>query len=135
MTAKIHAIRGATTASANTVAAMRSAVKELLDTIELYNQLKPENIISVIFTVTRDLDAIFPAAIAREKPNWDQIPLLDLQQMHVQNSLERCIRVLLYVTSPNPQPKIVHVYLQQAKTLRPDINLEGLISETFPTQL
>ena len=122
MVAKVRAIRGATTAASNTIRDIREAVIELLDEIESHNQVRPDNVISVIFTATGDLDAIFPAAIARERPYWNQIPLLDLQQMHVKNSLERCIRVLIYIDVVNPHQEITHVYLRNAKNLRPDIS-------------
>ena len=120
---KVRAIRGATTALENTVEAIREAVTELLDDIETHNQLDPEEIVSVIFTATRDLDAIFPAKIARERPDWDNVPLLDVQQMHVEDSLECCIRVLIHVNTPKPQIEIIHCYLRGAKSLRPDWNL------------
>ena len=119
---KVRGIRGATTASENTVEAIRRVVKELLDEVETCNQLDLENIVSVVFTTTRDLDAIFPAAIARERPGWDHVPLLDVQQMHVEGGLERCIRVLIHVNTPNPQLEIIHIYLRQAKKLRPDLS-------------
>jgi chorismate mutase len=119
---KMRAIRGATTASANTVEAIREVVTELLEQIETRNQLDPEDIISVVFSVTKDLDAIFPAAIARERPYWDHIPLLDVQQMHVEGSLPRCIRVMIHVNTPKPQREIFHPYLRQAEILRPDLS-------------
>jgi len=124
--ATVRAIRGATTASDNTIIAIREAVIELLDNIESYNPIVTQDIISVIFTATKDLDAIFPAAIARERPYWNQIPLLDLQQMHVKDSLERCIRVLIYVNCINTHSEFTHVYLRDAKNLRPDITLESI---------
>ncbi|MBR8827351.1 MAG: chorismate mutase [Gomphosphaeria aponina SAG 52.96 = DSM 107014] len=117
---KVRGIRGATTASENTVTAIREAVTELLDEIVTRNHLNTEEIISVIFTATQDLDAMFPAAIARERPHWENIPLLDLQQMHVEGSLPRCIRVLIYVNTLKPQKEICHSYLRHAKNLRPD---------------
>ena len=119
----MRAIRGATTVSDNTGAAIREAVLELLETIEVHNQLDPEAVVSVIFTATPDLDAIFPAAIARERSHWQHIPLLDVQQMQVKDSLARCIRVLIYLNTPKPQQEICHVYLRGAKNLRPDWNL------------
>jgi chorismate mutase len=120
---QVRAIRGATTASQNTVEAIREAVMELLDEIEARNNLDPAEIISATFTVTRDLDTIFPAAIARQRPCWDNVPMLDVQQMHVKGSLERCIRLLIHVNIPVSQVKIWHIYLRQAKTLRPDWSL------------
>jgi chorismate mutase len=118
---KTRAIRGATTVSENTVAAIHDAVSELLDAIETQNQLDPEEIVSVIFSVTPDLDAIFPAAIARERPNWNHVPLLDVQQMQVKDSLKLCIRVLIQVNTPKPQAEIYHSYLRRAQNLRPDL--------------
>ena len=120
---KVRAIRGATTASANTAEAIREVVNELLDEIETRNELDSQEIISVIFTATRDLDAIFPAAIARKRLHWENIPLLDLQQMQVKGSLERCIRVLIYVNTSKPQKDIYHPYLRKAKDLRPEWSL------------
>lgn len=125
---RVRAIRGATTASENTVEAIREAVIELLDELEACNQLDPNQIISAIFTTTRDLDAIFPAAIARERPHWDNVALLDVQQMHVEGSLERCIRFLIHVNTPASTVKIHHPYLRQAKNLRPDWSLTSISS-------
>jgi chorismate mutase len=130
---KVRAIRGATTASSNTVEAIREVVSELLDEIEARNQLDPEDIISVVFTTTQDLDAIFPAAIARERLNWENVPLLDVQQMHVEGSLERCIRVLIHVNTPKPQIEMCHPYLRHAKNLRPDWSLAQVSSPAAPS--
>lgn len=129
---RVRAIRGATTVSENTVKAIREAVTELLDELETYNQLEPDQIISAIFTTTRDLDAIFPAAIARERPHWDNIALLDVQQMHVEGSLERCIRFLIHVNMPVAQGEIYHPYLRQAKNLRPDWSLAQVSQTVTP---
>jgi chorismate mutase len=131
---KVRAIRGATTASENTIEAIREVVFELLTEIETRNQLDPNDIISVVFTTTRDLDAIFPAAIARERPYWDSVALLDVQQMHVAGSLERCIRVLIHVNTPKPQIQMFHPYLRQAKDLRPDRSL-GQVSASTPSAI
>ncbi len=120
---KVRAIRGATTVSENTSEAIRDAVSELLDAIEGNNDFQPEDIVSVTFSVTTDLDAIFPAAIARQRAQWDNVPLLDVQQMYVQGSLERCIRVLIHLNSQSPQAEIHHAYLRQARSLRPDLHL------------
>ncbi len=118
----MQAIRGATTVSDNTVEAMRGAVTELLDELERRNQVQPQDMISVTFSVTRDLDAIFPAAIARPRPGWDNVAMLDVQQMHVEGSLQRCIRFLIHAYIPTTTP-IHHIYLREAKKLRPDWSL------------
>lgn len=120
---RVRAIRGATTASENSVQAIREAVHELLDELEAYNQLDFNEVVSATFSVTRDLDAAFPATIARERPKWSNVPLFDVQQMHVEGSLERCIRFLIHFNTPNPDVVIYHPYLRQARSLRPDWSL------------
>jgi chorismate mutase len=119
---KVRAIRGATTATDNTVESIREAVTELLNGIITHNDFQPEDLVSVVFTATPDLDAIFPAAIARELPYWKDVPLLDVQQMHVEGSLSRCIRVLIHLNSPKSQGEMLHLYLRHAQKLRPDLS-------------
>ena len=130
---KVRAIRGATTASENTVEAIREAVTELLDELEARNRLDKNEIISAVFTTTRDLDAIFPAAIARERPHWDNVALLDVQQMHVEGCLERCIRFLIHINLPVSEVEIHHPYLRQAQNLRPDWSLAQVSIAKSPT--
>ncbi len=115
----MRAIRGAITVSGNTIEAMRAAVTELLDELEQRNQLHPTDIVSVTFSVTNDLNAIFPAAIARTRPFWDNVPMLDVQHMYVEGSLKSCIRFLVHTRLPVSAP-VYHVYLGNAASLRPD---------------
>nr|WP_199307281.1 chorismate mutase [Alkalinema sp. FACHB-956] len=120
---RVRAIRGAITVTENTKDAIAEAVTELLDELESRNPLDLSEVVSVTFSVTRDLDAIFPAAIARKRPGWDQVPLMDFQHMYVAGSLERCIRLLLHFNTPDPAQKIYHPYLRDARILRPDLAL------------
>jgi chorismate mutase len=118
---RVRAIRGATTVEENTVEAITEAVLELLDTLQQRNQIDPKEMISAVFTATRDLDAIFPAKIARQhRAHWDSVALMDMQQMHVEGSLPRCIRFLIHANVPAHQP-IEHPYLRGASNLRPDL--------------
>ncbi len=114
-----RALRGATTAEANTIPAIREAVLELLDALERENQLDPRQLLSVTFSVTADLDAIYPATIARERPHWDEVAMLDVQHMRVSQEVPRCIRLLAHAHLPAHQ-RLVHPYLRGAKRLRPD---------------
>jgi len=118
---RVRAIRGATTVDENSAIAIRAAVTELLDELETWNELDLDEVVSVTFSVTRDLDALFPAAVARERPGWSNVPLLDVQQMHVKGSLERCIRFLIHINTPHPNAPIHHPYLRGAIMLRPDL--------------
>ncbi|MEM9946236.1 MAG: chorismate mutase [Cyanobacteria bacterium P01_D01_bin.36] len=120
---QIRAIRGATTVPENSAEAMAAAVTELIDAVEAHNELDPDKMVSVTFSVTKDLDAIFPAAIARKRPRWDSVPLIDVQQMHVQGSLPRCIRLMLHIYLPTGTSSVNHAYLRGAQKLRPDLCL------------
>ncbi|MEH2207377.1 MAG: chorismate mutase [Nostoc sp.] len=122
---RVRGLRGATTVSYNSIKAITEAVDELLDALERNNVLDPEEIVSVTFSATPDLDAMFPAAVARRRPGWDRVPLLDVQQMQVANSLDSCIRVLIHLNTPLPQNALRPVYLHRAAQLRPDIALLG----------
>ena len=113
------ALRGATTSEHNTVESITLAVEELLSELVNRNNLIPDQIISVTFSVTSDLDACFPASIARKKSGWENIALLDCQQMFVKGDLSKCIRLLACVSLPNEQ-KPENPYLEDAKNLRPD---------------
>ena len=120
---KVRGIRGAITVSENSREAIAEAVTELLDDIEAHNSFNSEDISYVFFTTTPDLDAVFPAAIARVRPGWDKVPLLDLQQMTVPGSLPYCIRILIQINTTLPQSAIAHRYLRKAYYLRPDLSV------------
>ena len=119
---RIQAIRGAITVPQNSAEAIADATHELLDAIESQNRLSPESLISVTFSVTQDLDALFPAAAARKRSGWDAVPLLDVQHMHVVGSLPRCIRVLIHMQVPVLHEQVTHIYLREARKLRPDLD-------------
>lgn len=121
---RIQAIRGAITVPQNVADDIAAATHELIDAIETHNRLSPEHIISVTFSVTKDLDALFPAAAARQRPGWDAVPLLDVQHMHVVGSLPRCIRVLIHTQVPVLHEEVIHIYLRDAQKLRPDLNAQ-----------
>jgi len=115
----LKAIRGATTCERNSIESISEVVEELISELLTRNNLIPQQIISITFSVTKDLNACFPASIARKKQGWDKVALLDCQQMHVANDLKNCIRVLAHALLPNNQdPK--HPYLRKASKLRPD---------------
>lgn len=115
-------IRGAVTVEENTAAAIKVAARELLEHIVAANALDVADVASVIFTATPDLDAVYPAVVAREM-GWTNTPLLCMQEMVVQGSLPRCIRVLLHWNTDHAQADIHHVYLGEARALRPDITI------------
>ena len=116
----VRGIRGATTVSEDTAAAILEATGELVREIVAANTLKPEDVASALFTVTPDLHAEFPAAAAR-RMGWTMVPLLNFTEIGVPGRLERCIRVLVHVNTARTQNEMVHVYLREAVALRPDL--------------
>jgi chorismate mutase len=115
-----RAIRGATTVESDTPEQIRRATRELLETIVARNAITSADVISAIFTVTHDLTSEFPAHAAREL-GWLDVPLLCTLEIPVPGSLAKCIRVLLHVESAAPRSEIRHVYLHDARALRPDL--------------
>lgn len=115
----LRGIRGAVTAEANTERAILDATRGLLTEMVRANQLEPDEVAAVFFTVTADLNATFPAEAARQM-GWSAVALLSGVEMDVPGALPRCIRVLLLWNTPRTQEEVVHVYLDQAQGLRPD---------------
>ena len=91
----LRGIRGATTASANTRDAILEATRELLDALVRANDLRANDVASIYFTVTPDLDAAFPAAAVRGL-GWQEVAALDAPAPRVMNDVPRCIRVLIH---------------------------------------
>ena len=116
---KITFIRGATTASGNSVKEIEEVVVELINELISRNNLLKPNLLSITFTVTKDLDACFPASIARKCNGLDSVAFLDCQQMHVSNDLDFCIRIMAQVLLPQ-NTSVKHPYLRGASILRTD---------------
>ena len=116
---KLTALRGATTTNGDTDFFIKDAVIELIQELITQNNLNQENIISITFTVTKDLTACFPASIARRYFNFDKVALLDCQQMFVPNDINFCIRILALVYLESDKES-VHPYLNESAKLRPD---------------
>jgi len=116
---KIAFIRGATTASGNSVGEIEVAVVELIDQLISRNNLIKTNILSITFTATKDLNACFPASIARKSNGLDSVAFLDCQQMFVSDDADFCIRIMAQVLLP-PNIPIKHPYLRGASKLRTD---------------
>ena len=116
---RIKFIRGATTATGNSIEEIEDAVVELIDQLILRNNLIKTNLLSITFTATKDLDACFPASIARKCNRLDSVAFLDCQQMYVSNDIEFCIRIMAQVLLP-ANNLVNHPYLRGASKLRTD---------------
>lgn len=119
----MRALRGATTVERDDPALIDAATRELLSAIMKANGVTPDALVSVIFTVTDDLRSDFPARAARAL-GWTDVPLLCTVEIPVPGALQRCIRVLLHLETNRPRSAMRHVYLREARSLRPDLTLD-----------
>ena len=113
-------IRGAITVEENTEDSIKNATVELLGEIVNSNNIKLDKISHVIFTLTEDLNAAFPAKFARTELHFDDVAMMCFHELNVPNSLKKCLRILIVINCvDNFLPK--HIYLKGAKKLRPDL--------------
>lgn len=115
----VSAVRGATTATANTPEAILGATEELVQTLIEVNDLVADEIVAAFFTMTPDLTAAFPAYAAR-RLGWDQVPLLGAVETEVPGYPPFMIRTLIQIERPERQ-KLTPVYLHGTVVLRPDL--------------
>ncbi len=118
---RLRALRGAITVERNEAEAILAATDELVREVMERNSLRPEDLVSCLFTCTTDLDAEFPAVAAR-RLGLSAVPLLCAREIDVPGSLPRVIRLLLHCYSEE-DAQARHVYLREATALRED--LEG----------
>jgi len=118
---KVLAIRGATTVTSNNKSEILKETSKLIETIILKNNLNIDDIISICFTMTKDLDAVYPAVAVREILDIHDIPMLNYEEKHIQGSLNKCIRVMMYINTDKNRCDMNHIYLNDAKNLRKDL--------------
>lgn len=116
---RVRGIRGATRTPRDDSHSIRAATRELLTEMLLRNDIGPDEIASVFFTVTPDLTSEFPARAAREL-GWDDVAMLCSTEIPVPGSLKGVVRVLLHAEVPTARA-VRHVYLNGAEELRPDL--------------
>lgn len=116
----VRGIRGAITLDRNTKAEITRRTQELLLEMVRANSLKRNDIVSVFFTTTRDINAKFPAYAATGL-GWKYVPLLCAHEMNVPGAIKKCIRILIHTYTTKRPQEIKHRYLRKAKTLRPDL--------------
>lgn len=115
-------IRGATTVSENTAEEILEATSDLLTALIRLNEIEPEDVVSAIFTTTTDLTASFPALAARDL-GWTEVPLLCTHEMAVPGALGRVVRILLHINTTRAHAEIRHIYVKDARALRPEWGL------------
>ena len=118
---RFRGIRGAVTVDENTEQAITDATSDLLRRMIDANGVEADDIAGILFTVTPDLSASFPAEAGRRFPGWSQVPLMCAQEIPVPGALAKCVRVLMFVNTTRPPAQIRHIYLRGAERLRPDL--------------
>jgi len=117
----VRGIRGATSARSDTRDDILQATRELLAEILRVNGIDGfDEIVSILFTTTPDLTAVFPAEAAREM-GMHAVPLLCASEIAVPGRLPRCVRLLMHLNTDKSAAAMMHVYLREAKSLRPDM--------------
>ncbi len=116
---RLYALRGATTVAVNDAPSILDATEELMVELLGRNELRPDDVVSCIFTLTEDLDAEFPAVAAR-KLGLSAVPLLCAREVKVPGSLPRVIRVMMHCYGEDGH-RARHGYLGEARRLRLDI--------------
>ena len=114
-------VRGAATVQANTRDEVLNVTRQMLALMIRRNDIESADVASAIFTVTKDIDAEFPALAARQL-GWIEVPLLCGYEISVEGSLPMCVRVLVHWNTDKPQADIHHVYIHDAERLRPDLS-------------
>lgn len=122
-TVACRGVRGATTIEANTSEDILEATTDLLEALIRLNQIDPTDVVSAVFTTTPELNAAFPALAAR-KLGWTEVPLLCAHEMDVPGALRGVIRILLHINTPRSTSEIRHIYLREARALRPEWALD-----------
>ncbi|MGG3469646.1 chorismate mutase [Neobacillus pocheonensis] len=118
----IRGVRGATTVSTNTEEEIVFATEVLLSKLIELNRIEPDSVASVFISTTEDVTAAFPAKALRKFEGWTYVPVMCMREIPVLNSLKMCIRVMMHVNTNQLQNEINHVYLNNAKVLRPDLD-------------
>ena len=116
----VRGIRGAIRVDENTADCILRSTRELLLSMTEANNVVPEDIASVFFTTTADLNAEFPAYATRDL-GWKMVPLLCASELCVPEGMTRLIRILMHVNTNQSQAQIKHRYLGETSSLRPDL--------------
>ena len=116
----VRGVRGAITVDENSAEAILSATEEMLVWLIEANGIKEEDVASVLFTSTPDINAAFPAKAARNM-GWRHVALMGFQEIDVPEGLKMCVRVLIHWNTDKGNHEIKHAFLRGAMALRPDL--------------
>ncbi len=116
----VRAVRGATQVAADDRELVLAATRELVGEVLGRNGLGPGDVVSVVFTATRDIVSVAPALAARQLGLHDAA-LICAQEMWVEGSMPRVVRLLAHVETERPRSQVANVYLRGTEVLRADV--------------
>ncbi len=118
--ARVRAVRGATTIDVDSREQVVERTQELVRAVLERNAIDPDDIISILFTATDDVRSAFPAEAAREA-GLTHVPLMCARELDIVDGIERCIRIMVHVTTERAHDALRHPYLHGARQLRTDL--------------
>ncbi|MBP3366947.1 MAG: chorismate mutase [Treponema sp.] len=126
MEKRLYGIRGAVCAQ-NTKESVLKNVGEMCRELFARNGIAAEDIVSIHFTMTPDLDCMNAAAALRSSSTGTDVSkaaLFTSQEACIQGMMPGVVRVLVtsYLAEGSSP---VHVYMNGAEKLRPDFSGEG----------
>ena len=116
----VRGLRGATTVDADTVEQITERTQTLLTRMLERNDVDKEDLVSVLFTATDDIHAMFPALAARDI-GFGDVPLICARELDIVGGTPFCIRVLMHIHTEKGRGELHHIYLEGAKSLRDDL--------------
>jgi chorismate mutase len=84
------------------------------------NQVDKDDLVSILFTATKDVVSMFPATAARSMGLGD-VPLICATEIDVNGATPRCLRVMMHIATERLRADLHHVYLEGARGLRDDL--------------
>jgi len=115
---RLYALRGAVQCM-NTVQDICEQVSLMYGDLLSANKLDEDDIVSLIFSVTDDLDAINPCTALRKNGHAGELALFSAREPESKNALERTVRALVHCYLEEGS-QVHHVYRNGAEVLRPD---------------
>ena len=122
MATKVRGVKGATTTDGTSAEHVLAATEQLLNRLIEENEIDQDDVAAVQFTTSPDLVAEFPAVAARQRLDWNDVPLMCGHEMDRPGALTQCIRILILWNTEQAQSEIRHAYLNCAAKLRPDLS-------------
>jgi chorismate mutase len=116
----LRAVRGATQVSADDREVVLAASRELVEKVIAENGLAQDDVVSIVFTATRDIVSVAPALAARQL-GFHEVALICAQEMYVEGGMPLVVRLLAHVETDRPRADIVNVYLHGTQVLRADV--------------